>query len=522
MNLETKYIFELYKKRQYKKTIKECKAFLRNIEDENVYNILGISLAITGEISKSIDAYKSAISSYPNSEAIKQNLAKIYFDNKKYFEAKELYKQLYEKTKKHDYKLKIADSYISQGFYKKGETHLLEVFQDNKGDIIMLDKIAQLFIKTKKFSEAIKYLKKAQKIDPENVGILNNLAIANKFIGNNNEAIKIFKKLLKNDKTSKSHFHIYNNLGILNLEENNFENALAFFNKSLAIKPNDQSTNYNLGNLYRKINKYSEALKHYKKSGNIGEVICLEMLFEEDKINDFQNQIIKFNKNEPFNNRVAAISSYASEQWGVKNNYDFCKIPISYLDHVNLSSELEDNNFSYKELINECQNLVEVWEPDDSTTTNGTQTFGNLFNLESKNIDILKKIIYKNIEAHKIRYKNENDLYIKKWPINRFLNGWIVNLKSGGFQDSHIHQNAWLSGVFYINVPKSKNKDGGSIKFTSKGFDYSMKKNETIEKIINPAKGDLVLFPSSLFHQTIPFNSDDERICLAFDMMPIF
>ena len=45
---------------------------------------------------------------------------------------------------------------------------------------------------------------------------------------------------------------------------------------------------------------------------------------------------------------------------------------------------------------------------------------------------------------------------------------------------------------------------------------------ETIEKIINPAKGDLVLFPSSLFHQTIPFNSDDERICLAFDMMPIF
>ena len=90
------------------------------------------------------------------------------------------------------------------------------------------------------------------------------------------------------------------------------------------------------------------------------------------------------------------------------------------------------------------------------------------------------------------------------------------------FANSHIHQNAWLSGVFYINVPKSKNKDGGSIKFTSKGFDYSMKKNETIEKIINPAKGDLVLFPSSLFHQTIPFNSDDERICLAFDMMPIF
>jgi Putative 2OG-Fe(II) oxygenase len=29
-----------------------------------------------------------------------------------------------------------------------------------------------------------------------------------------------------------------------------------------------------------------------------------------------------------------------------------------------------------------------------------------------------------------------------------------------------------------------------------------------------------VLFPSSLFHRTIPFNSDEERICVAFDLKP--
>ena len=35
-----------------------------------------------------------------------------------------------------------------------------------------------------------------------------------------------------------------------------------------------------------------------------------------------------------------------------------------------------------------------------------------------------------------------------------------------------------------------------------------------------PSKGDLVLFPSSLFHRTIPFDSKEERLCIAFDIVP--
>ena len=32
--------------------------------------------------------------------------------------------------------------------------------------------------------------------------------------------------------------------------------------------------------------------------------------------------------------------------------------------------------------------------------------------------------------------------------------------------------------------------------------------------------GDIVLFPASLSHYTIPFESDEERIVLAFDVKP--
>ena len=38
------------------------------------------------------------------------------------------------------------------------------------------------------------------------------------------------------------------------------------------------------------------------------------------------------------------------------------------------------------------------------------------------------------------------------------------------------------------------------------------------KKTINVVTGSVVLFPASLMHYTIPFESEEERIVLAFDM----
>ena len=38
------------------------------------------------------------------------------------------------------------------------------------------------------------------------------------------------------------------------------------------------------------------------------------------------------------------------------------------------------------------------------------------------------------------------------------------------------------------------------------------------KKIINVVTGSMVLFPASLMHSTIPFESEEDRIVLAFDV----
>ena len=144
---------------------------------------------------------------------------------------------------------------------------------------------------------------------------------------------------------------------------------------------------------------------------------------------------------------------------------------------------------------------------------------GNLFNIEENEILILKKVIEKQIIIYRDKFKDCEDFFIKKWPEKNKFRAWHVKLLHQGHQKSHIHPAGWLSGVFYIKIPQVLNKNEGSIEFTFHGYDYPNHENLT-NFIHTPKVFDMVLFPSSLFHRTIPFNSQDDRQSIAFDLVP--
>ena len=84
----------------------------------------------------------------------------------------------------------------------------------------------------------------------------------------------------------------------------------------------------------------------------------------------------------------------------------------------------------------------------------------------------------------------------------------------------HIHENGWLSGSIYINVPpKSKIDSGNLVVALGKDSDATNSRLH-LKKVIDVVTGSKVLFPASLMHHTIPFESEEERIVLAFDVIP--
>jgi len=70
-----------------------------------------------------------------------------------------------------------------------------------------------------------------------------------------------------------------------------------------------------------------------------------------------------------------------------------------------------------------------------------------------------------------------------------------------------------------LKIPKTLKENQGAIKFTLTGYDYPFDKK--LPSLVHiPKIFDIALFPSSLFHETIPFSSQEERHVIAFDIMP--
>ena len=65
-----------------------------------------------------------------------------------------------------------------------------------------------------------------------------------------------------------------------------------------------------------------------------------------------------------------------------------------------------------------------------------------------------------------------------------------------------------------MSPPKKKTNSGNLV--VCIGENGNDKNNKSIDVVT----GSLCLFPSSLHHYTIPFESEEERIVLAFDMNP--
>ena len=154
-----------------------------------------------------------------------------------------------------------------------------------------------------------------------------------------------------------------------------------------------------------------------------------------------------------------------------------------------------------------------------SLLTNGIQTVGNVFDQIDAGKKQILDVIHKEIANYRVSFKKSEEGFLKCWPIENELDGWLVSMKIGGELAPHIHERGWISGSIYINVPKNLNDESGNL-VVSIDNEIDNERKDTVSRSINVVTGSLCLFPSSLFHYTIPFEADETRVVLAFDLIP--
>ena len=218
--------------------------------------------------------------------------------------------------------------------------------------------------------------------------------------------------------------------------------------------------------------------------------------------------------------RIAAFAAFISELEKKPTTYNFCPNPIDFIYIANLSSHVNDSVKYLGDVIEEVNKIETIWEPFGKTTVSGFQSLKhiNVFANPSGKMKQLKTFILNELDAYYLKFQSEQCSYIQKFPTTRNLRGWTVILKQQGHQDAHIHPSGWLSGVIYLKVVPSLGKDEGSIEFSLNGNNYSDLKSPKL--LHQPAQGDIVFFPSSLHHRTIPFTTNADRIIVSFDLIP--
>jgi len=94
---------------------------------------------------------------------------------------------------------------------------------------------------------------------------------------------------------------------------------------------------------------------------------------------------------------------------------------------------------------------------------------------------------------------------------------WSVRLNSGGFHINHVHPEGWISSAFYVRTPTDMQGSEGFLKFGEPG--PATTPHLPPEHLVKPEPGLLVLFPSYMWHGTVPFASQDKRLTCAFDIV---
>ncbi|WP_237055895.1 putative 2OG-Fe(II) oxygenase [Marilutibacter chinensis] len=117
--------------------------------------------------------------------------------------------------------------------------------------------------------------------------------------------------------------------------------------------------------------------------------------------------------------------------------------------------------------------------------------------------------------------RDPDDPFLRNVPRDYVLHVWATQAAESGYIDTHIHEESWLSGAYYVTVPDAIGPEdpthAGWIEF---GRPYAglPAVEAAALRLECPRAGDLLLFPSYLFHRTLPYRGDGERISVSFDL----
>lgn len=164
-------------------------------------------------------------------------------------------------------------------------------------------------------------------------------------------------------------------------------------------------------------------------------------------------------------------------------------------------------------------------EPMSQSVRGGTQTAGQLFGRGEPILRETEAVLRATVEdwLAALRVRVDHPFLARRQPDIHFVGSWSVRLRSSGRHSNHIHPKGWMSSAFHVALPgrglgSDDRSQAGWLQFgvplDELGLDLPPR------RVIQPKPGHLALFPSYMWHGTVPFEAPEDRLTVAFDVQP--
>jgi tetratricopeptide (TPR) repeat protein len=314
----------------------------------------------------------------------------------------------------------------------------------------------------------------------------------------------------------------WNNLGEIQRDLGQFEAALASFAAAIRARPDFGPPHYNTGIYLYDSGRLAEAIPHFEASHHDDwaerVLVCL---YKTRQYEAFRARFQSFLAAPHRSPMAANLSAHHAANFGLPDPYRFCPDPIGHVWHTRIDALTEPGNELRLKLLADITR-AQIDERNQGRLHHGVQSAGNLFKRPEASFAELARLILERAREYARHFAASDCVYIQDFPPEpAFNSSWYVRMRQGGHLDSHIHETGWMSGCVYLEMPSRRaDEDDACIEFSIDGDHYPREAESFRSLTLRPVTGDLVFFPSSLFHRTLPFSAPVERTCIAFDIAP--
>jgi tetratricopeptide (TPR) repeat protein len=316
----------------------------------------------------------------------------------------------------------------------------------------------------------------------------------------------------------------WNDLGETLRDQGDMDAAVRCYETALFSDPTHDRARYNLGEFYCLSGRLTDAIPHFQ-AANFADAKerALQCLYKTRQFEAFKSEFDKLIAGQKRHHSIllGTLSSHYATNFRVANPYRFCQNPMDYVLHTRIDELSEPNSEFLQELLHDIGHLA-IAERKQGRLYYGIQSAGNLLQRPEASFQKLAALLRAKIKAYPAHFKSSQDEIVKAFPRQiEFASSWYLRMKQGGYLTSHIHEEGWISGCVYLQLPPKQGGHEGSFEYGLDGDEYPRLHDDFPTCIIDQAVGDLVLMPASIFHRTLPFQSDAERVCVAFDVKPM-